>query len=89
MLHEVTCLLQDGRHHQDHQEGERRQPGVERGVLVPCGAPPRQELQAKVRKHFTITINAPIKGFSCLKVPSSVITFKTLFKHLVTGIGQH
>ena len=70
MLHEVTCLLQDGRHHQDHQEGERRQPGVERGVLVPCGAPPRLELQAKVRKHFTIMEKVSISGFSWLKVPT-------------------
>ena len=55
VLHVLMCLLQAGRRHQDHHEGERRQPGVERGVPVPGGAPPRIELQTRVREDFTIT----------------------------------
>ena len=53
-------------------EVERSQHGLAASIV---------ELQTKVREDFTIAENALTRAFSWLKVPTSNVTFKTLFRH--------
>ena len=41
----------------------------------------RVELENNFCIGFTITEKAPTRAFSCLKVPTSAFTFKTLVRH--------
>ena len=47
------------------------------------------ELQTKIREYFTITEEAPIWAFSCLKAPTSAFTFKALLRHYTKWALTH